>query len=124
MKKIQDHVKAIRLLREHGLNGVGIIRAYHQGWVAPLMVRALALHRMALGVSLEGMVLTEAPVDPTEITRCIRDMMGSQGGSIGATPDYVFPAPGCPPMHLEPGFVEFVSPCFSRLPFFYPFNQL
>lgn len=82
------------------------------------MVHALPLHRMAPSAPLEGTVLTWTPVDPFEIAWCIRDAMGSQGGSMGATPDYVFLAPGCPLMRPEPGFIKFVCPRFSCLPLF------
>ena len=36
-KKIQDHIAAIHILKENGLKGSGVIRAYHTRRVAPLM---------------------------------------------------------------------------------------
>lgn len=35
--------------------------------------------------------------------------MGYQKGPVGATLDFVFPVPGCPPMRPEPSFIVFVS---------------
>jgi hypothetical protein len=115
-KRIKDHVEAIKILKECGLNGASIIRAYHQRRVALLMARMLPLHRMVPGASLEGTVLTEAPIAFSEIAQHIKDMMYSQEGSMGATLDYSFLVPGCPPMLLKPSFVEFVSSHSFRLP--------
>jgi hypothetical protein len=109
-------VEAIKILKEHGLNGVSVIGAYHQRRVAPLMVRALPLHWMVPGAPLEGTVLTEAPVAFSEISQCIKDTMDSQEGSMGVTLDYSFPVPRCPPMRPKPSFIEFVSSRSFRLP--------
>ena len=57
-KKIQDHLTAIRILKERGVKGSGIIGAYHMRRVAPLMKRTLPLHMIAPRVSLEGTTLT------------------------------------------------------------------
>ena len=42
-KKIRDHIAAIYILKENGLKGLGVIRAYHARRVAPLMTHALWL---------------------------------------------------------------------------------
>jgi hypothetical protein len=109
MKKIKDHLEAIKILREHCLNGPSVIRAYHLRRVAPLMARALPLHRMLPMMPLGGMVLAEGPLVFSEIAQHIKDMMGSQKDSVGSTLEYMFPVPGCPPMRLEPDFIMFVS---------------
>ena len=44
-KKILDHLVAIRILKEKGLKGSGIIGAYHTRRVAPLMRRELSCTR-------------------------------------------------------------------------------
>jgi hypothetical protein len=49
-------------LKESGLKGSGVIGAYHARRVVPL-----PLHLMALGVSLEGTMLTEGALPNTEI---------------------------------------------------------
>ena len=56
-KRIQDHLTTIRILKERGVKGSGIIGAYHVRRVAPLMAHALPLYQMVLEVSFEGMVL-------------------------------------------------------------------
>ena len=66
-KKIHDHLAAIRILKERGMKGSGIIGAYHTRRVAPLMRCVLPLHMMALGVSLEGTMLAERVLFPSEV---------------------------------------------------------
>ena len=39
-KRIQDHLTAIRILKERGVKGSGIIGAHHMRRVASLMARA------------------------------------------------------------------------------------
>jgi hypothetical protein len=109
VKRIKDHLTAIQILRENGLNGAGIISAYHQRWVAPLMARALPLHEMVPGAPSEGTMLIEDPVAFSEIAQRIKDAIDSQVGLASATHDYLFLVPGCPPMRPEPGFIEFMS---------------
>jgi hypothetical protein len=58
-RKLSDHLKAIALLKDHGLRGTGVIRAYHARRVAPLMVRALPLYVMIPVAQLGRMVLVE-----------------------------------------------------------------
>ena len=53
-KRIQDHLTAIRILKERGVKGSGIIGAYHTWRVVPLMRRALPLHMMAPGCHSTG----------------------------------------------------------------------
>jgi hypothetical protein len=48
-KRIHDHLTTITLLKQHGLHGTGVIRAYHARRVAPLMARALPLYEMTPG---------------------------------------------------------------------------
>jgi hypothetical protein len=73
VKRIKDHLAAIQILRENGLNRAGIIGAYHQRRVVPLMACTLPLHQMVPGVPSEGTVLTEDPIAFSEITQCIKD---------------------------------------------------
>jgi hypothetical protein len=55
-KKLHDHLKAITLLKDRGLHGIGVIRAYHTRRVAPLMARALPLYKMTPDVSRQSLV--------------------------------------------------------------------
>ena len=66
-KKIQDHLTAIQILKERGMKGSGIIGTYHARRVAPLMRRALPLHMMALGASLDGTALAKGALSPPEV---------------------------------------------------------
>ena len=43
-KRIKDHLTTLQILKERGVNGSGIIGAYHMRRVVPLMARALPLH--------------------------------------------------------------------------------
>ena len=66
-KKIRDHLTAIRILKERGLKGSGIIRAYHARRVSSLMRHALPLYGMAPETSFVGTVLTEGALSPSEV---------------------------------------------------------
>ena len=74
-KKIRDHITAIHILKENGLKGLGIIRAYHARRVAPLMMRALPLYAMAPKASFGEMALTEGMLPNSEITQRIKKVM-------------------------------------------------
>ena len=63
-KKIRDHLTAIRILKERGLKGSGIIGAYHARRVVPLMRCALPLYAMAPRVSFDGTSLIEGRSPP------------------------------------------------------------
>ena len=108
-KKIQDHLAAIRILKERGVKGSGIINAYHARMVAPLMRRALPLHMMAPGVSLDRTVVTEGALSPTEVAQRIKEAMEPPQHDAVAILDFVYPVPGHPPMRPEPGYIVFVS---------------
>jgi len=45
-RSLCDLLDAIVFLQDHGLHGVGVIRAYHAKRVAPLMARILPLYEM------------------------------------------------------------------------------
>ena len=63
-KKIWDHLIAIRILKERGLKGSGIIGAYHVSRVAPLMRHVLPLYAMVPGASFNGTTLAEGCSPP------------------------------------------------------------
>ena len=65
-KKIQDYLATIRVLKERGVKGSGMIGAYHMRRVAPLMRRALPLHMMAPRVALDGTALAEGALSPLQ----------------------------------------------------------
>jgi hypothetical protein len=105
-KKIQDHTAAIRILKEIGLKGLGIIRAYHARRLAPLM---------APGASLLGTTLPEEALPNSEIVLRIKEAMEPPQDEAGAVLDFIYPVPGHPPMRPEPGFIEFISFLLSSL---------
>jgi hypothetical protein len=66
--RIADHLAAIKILREVGVKGRGVIGVYHAWRVAPLMAHALLMHRIVPVAQLEGAVLTEGPLTDSEVT--------------------------------------------------------
>ena len=108
-KKIKDHLAALQILKERGVNGSGIIGAYHMRRVAPLMARALPLHQMVPGASFEGTVLVDEALPPSEVAQRIKEAMEPSKDTTGVVLDHVYPVPGHPLMRPEPGFIDFVS---------------
>ena len=91
------------------MKGSGIIGAYHTWRMAPLMRRALPLHMMAPGVSLEGTALVEGVLSPSEVAQRIKEAMEPSRDSAGAPLEFLYPVPGHPPMRPEPGYIVLVS---------------
>lgn len=108
-KKINDHLTAIVVLWEKGLNGAGVIGAYHKRRVAPLMKWVLCLFEMVPDARTEGTVLSIEVPSNSEVARRINCSIEPLIGSSGNRIKWGFPVQGCPPMRLKPGFVEFVS---------------
>ena len=71
-KKIKDHLATLQILKERGMNGSGIIGAYHTRRVAPLMSRALPLYLMAPRASLEGTALIDEALPPLKWRSTLR----------------------------------------------------
>jgi hypothetical protein len=109
VKRITDHLAAIKILREDGMKGNGIIGAYHARRVAPLMARTLSMHRMVPVTQLKETVLAKGPLANSEIAQCLKEAMDAPKDSMGATIEFVYPVPRHPPMRPEPGFIRFVS---------------
>jgi hypothetical protein len=55
--RLEDHLKAIAILKERGLHGVGIIGAYHVRRLAPLMAHTLSMYRMTPQSPPDGTVM-------------------------------------------------------------------
>jgi len=62
-------------LKERGLKGSSIIRAYHVRRVALLMRRALPLYAMAPKASISRMVLSKGVLSPSEVAQRIKEVM-------------------------------------------------
>jgi hypothetical protein len=118
VKRIADHLAAIKVLREADVKGSGVIRTYHARRMVPLMARVLLMHRMIPVARLEGTVLTEGPLADSEIMQCLKEAMDAPKGSLGAIIDFVYPVLRHPPMRPKPSFVRFVSFPLSLLPIF------
>ena len=97
-KNINDLLAALQTLKDRGMKGSGIIGAYHARRVAPLMARALPLHQMVLGASLEGTVLVDETLPPSEVAQRIKEVMEPSKDTSGVILDYVYPVPRHPPM--------------------------
>ena len=91
------------------MKGSGIIVAYHMRRVVPLMRRALPLHMMAPGASLDGTVLAEGALSPSEVAQCIKEAMEPSQDSAGGPLDFVYPVLGHILMWLELGYIVLVS---------------
>ena len=100
---------AIRILKERGMKGSGIIGAYHVWRVVPLMRRTLVLHMMAPRASLDRTALAEGALSPSEVTQRINEAMEPPRDDAGAILDFVYPVPGHPPMWPKPGYIVFIS---------------
>ena len=91
------------------MKGSGIIGAYHVRRVAPLMACVLPLHQMVPEASLEGTVLVDEELPPSEVAQRIKEAMEPSKDTSGIVLDFVFSVPGHPPMRPEPRFIDFVS---------------
>jgi hypothetical protein len=67
VNRIVDHLAAIKILRDGGVKGSGIIRVYHARRVAPLMARTLLMHQMVPITWLEGTMLAKGPLADSEV---------------------------------------------------------
>ena len=76
------------------MKGLGIIGAYHTRRVALLMRRALPLHMMVPGVSLDGMTLAEGAFSPSEVAQRIKEAMEPSWDDTGSVLDFVYPVLG------------------------------
>jgi hypothetical protein len=76
MKRIQSLLQVVRCLVNAGVTGAGVIAAYHERRVLPLMHQERHLFDMVPGVSLEGTVLVAAPLDRTEVKKRVKSTLG------------------------------------------------
>ena len=116
-KKIQDHIAAIHILKENGLKGLGVIRAYHARKVAPLMTRALPLYTMAPEASFDRTALAEGTLPNSEIAQHIKEAMEPLWDDASAALVFVYPVPGHPPLRSKLGYLVLVNFPFSCLLF-------
>jgi hypothetical protein len=103
-RRLGDLLKAVTLLKHHGLHATGITEAYHARRVAPLMVHMLSLYQMALTASLEGTMLSRELLHNSEIEQCILEAM-----EVNVV-TFKFPITGHPVVRPDLSFIEMV--CF------------
>jgi hypothetical protein len=107
---MEDHLKAIAILRERGLHGAGVIRAYHVRRLMPLMACALSMYQMTPGSSPDGTVmLAGEALSVGEVEQHLKEAMEVPSSPSRALV-LVYPVLRHPPMRSDAGFVEFVSP--------------
>ncbi|CAO2187053.1 unnamed protein product [Urochloa humidicola] len=94
-------VTAIRALMSRGLTGAGLITAYHERRLAPLMMRRLPMFEMTAEADLSGTRLSEDTLAPTELGQRLKEVL-----KASAVPDQ-FPLQGQPPMMPSPGASSF-----------------
>ena len=75
------------------MKGSGVIGAYHERRVAPLMTRALPLYAMAPEASLDGTTLAEGALPNSEIVQRIKEEMEPSQDGAGA-PRFCLPGAG------------------------------
>ena len=95
-KKIQGQLTALQILKERGVKGSGIIDTYHMQRVVPLMRRMLPLHMMVPEASLDGTVLTEGALSPSEVAQHINEVMEPLWDNASAILDFVYLVSGHP----------------------------
>jgi hypothetical protein len=91
------------------MKGSGIIGANHTWRVAPLMSHVLPLYLMVPGASLDGTLLTNEALSPSEVAQRIKEAMEPSKDNAGIALDFVYPVPGHPPMRPEPGYIDSIS---------------
>ena len=72
---------------------------------------------MVPGASLEGMVLVDEALPPSEVAQRIKEAMEPSKDNAGVVLDFMYPVPGHPLMRSKPGFIDFVSSLSSCLLF-------
>ena len=99
-EKLSGLLAAIKLMKNRGLTGAGVVGANHKRRVAPILVRALPLDEMKPGASADAVtrtVMVVGEISNAEITLQLWEAFNK--------PYPVFPIPDHPVMHPEPGFV-------------------
>jgi hypothetical protein len=104
--RIEDHLKAITILRECDLHRVGVIGVYHVRRLVPLMVHALSMYQMTLGSPPNGTVmLARDALSVGEVKQCLKEATEVLLSPLGEIVP-IYPVLGHPPMQLDAGFVK------------------
>jgi hypothetical protein len=85
----------------HGVTEAGVIAAFHERRVLPLMEQARRLDEKVPGTPIKGMALSSEQLIHEEIKKRIK--VGLRSIHDDAALDL------CPPMHPDHGFIEMVS---------------
>jgi hypothetical protein len=92
----------------HGVTEAGVIAAFHERRVLPLMERARRLGEKVPSTPIKGMALSSEQLIFEEIKKHIK--VGLRSVPDDAALDL------CPPMHLDHGFIEMVSTFLLLVP--------
>jgi hypothetical protein len=108
--RLEDHLKAIAILKECVLHEVGVIGVYHVRRLVPLMVCPLPMYQMMPQSPLDGMVmLARDALSVGEVEQRLKEATEVSASSSGEIVP-IYPVPGHSPMRSDMRFVEFVSP--------------
>jgi len=66
-KRLKGYFRALQQLHEAGLNGCGIICAYHRRRIALLMAQNIPLYRMVEGADLSVTMMLSEGIDVVEV---------------------------------------------------------
>jgi hypothetical protein len=114
-EKINTLLQAVKCLVNHGVTRAGVLIAFHERRVLPLMRWVRWLDEMVLDAPLEGMVLMMEELEHEEIKKCIKSPLGS------APSDAILDLH--PPMCPDDDFIEMVN-AFPLEFFVLPFHHL
>ena len=108
-KRLGDLLKAITILKGHGLRGTSIVGAYHVRRLAPLMACALLMYEMTSDSAPVGTVMVAGEaLSIGEMAQCLKEVMECPvDPSVDLT--LMYPVMGHPTMRPDVGFVELVS---------------
>ncbi|CAN6203451.1 unnamed protein product [Urochloa humidicola] len=104
--QIQPLIRAIGILKSHGLRGAGVVGHYHERRLAPLMQHRLQMWEMDDDAESAGTHLSPDPLTPEEIGRRISKALEKYHEG--------WPLAGHPPMRPSAGFIGLLSVCRSR----------
>ena len=108
-KRLGDLLKAIAILKGHGLCRTSVIKVYHVRRLVPLMACALPMWKMTLDSTLKGtMMVVDEALSIGEMAQRLKEAIEfPTNPSVDLAP--VYPVSGHPTMRPDAGFVELVS---------------
>ena len=112
-RRLKGYFRALQQLREAGLNGFGVISAYHKRRNVPLMARALPLYHMNEGADLSGTMMSSEGIDKSEVLRRLKETFDPPIAYPDPQPPAMLPGEGAPAL------VCFLLPLLPSFSFFF-----